>query len=183
MPRPRVSVGSLLDTGRWLAGGWWLRVPALLRAKLFSFGFSHPSGRLFEHINRVADIFQIVYPTSSIFRFGENVASMTASVRRSITSILAFPCYSACPSAVSPVSRPRLYWCDWVVPDTSDAVISHAPDGLREVSFTQHEFPHFPHMLNQVGFQLTLPFLSLVSFVLPFPGALATCLSAPSVLT
>ena len=70
---------------------------------------SHPSGRLFEHINRIADLFQIVHPISSVFRFAENSSSMSTSVRHSITSELALPCYYACPSTVSPVSRPRLY--------------------------------------------------------------------------
>ena len=56
-----------------------------------------------------------IFPDSQVFQFAENVASMSSLSRSRISEVLALPCYSICPSVLSPVRRPRLYWFDWTL--------------------------------------------------------------------
>ena len=76
-----------------------------------------------------------------MFRFAENVASMSCSTRRALTSSLALPCYICCPSNSTPVRRPRLYWFDSCISPTSGVTISESTDNLRSINVPSVPFP------------------------------------------
>ena len=66
---------------------------------------------------------------------------MHHAARAFISNSFTLLCYAACPSALSPVRRPRLYWFDWSLAPADDFSVSIDSHGLRSISFRPRSAP------------------------------------------
>ena len=126
----------------WVIGGGFECQPFSSVSTRRTAPHSDPRSDLCSYIPIVVDMFTSVFPDAQNFQFAENVASMPKATRAHISDVLALPCYSICPSALSPARRPRLYWFDWALAPASDFSVSVDNSRLRSVTFVPPS--HFP---------------------------------------
>ena len=88
---------------------------------------------LFQHVPRIVQLVRECFPWAQVRNLMENVASMDLKDQDVMSNAVGCQPLYIDASGVSLAHRPRLYWCDWEVFPSPQAIFGKTPVGRRSV--------------------------------------------------
>eukprot|EP00435_Cladocopium_sp_Y103_P058318 s757_g20.t1 len=90
---------------------------------------------LFSHVARIRELVRQAFPWAQVRSLMENVASMDKTDQDVMTESFGEEPWHIDAEGVSLAHRPRLYWLDWELQASPEAVMGMTPPGRRSVKF------------------------------------------------